>query len=93
MATPAPRRRKPADAAKGATVKSSLIVSRHLHCRWHAAASLSGMTANAFAVEALTVALRGIVVHDRRKLADRAMIDDRRTDGDGSNLDADDQAA
>lgn len=68
MATPAPRRRKSAEAAISAQVKSSLTVGRDLHSRWQAAASLRGMTANALAVEALTEALRGIVVVDRSRV-------------------------
>jgi hypothetical protein len=67
MATPAQRRRKSADAAVSATVKSSIVVSRDLHTRWHAAASMRGMTANALAVEVLAEAFRGIVVIDRNR--------------------------
>jgi hypothetical protein len=73
MATPAQRRRKSADAAVSASVKSSIVVGRDLHTRWHAAASMRGMTANALAVEALTEAVRGIVVIDRN----RVKADDR----------------
>jgi hypothetical protein len=68
MATPAPRRRKSAVASVSTTVKSSIVVSRDTHTRWQAAASIRGMTANAFAVEALTEALRGIVVIDRNRV-------------------------
>jgi hypothetical protein len=87
MATPAPRRRKSAEATISDTVKSSLQVSRDLHSRWQAAASLRGMTANAFAVEALRVALRGIVVIDKNrvKTVDRP--------GQGSELSSDDMEA
>jgi hypothetical protein len=77
MATPAPRRRKPAFASVRTHVKASLIVSRDLHTRWHAAASLSGVTANAFAVEVLAEALRGIIVVDRRKSSDPGESEDR----------------
>jgi hypothetical protein len=89
MATPVPRRRKSADAAISPTVKSSLHVSRELHSRWQAAASIRGMTANAFAVEALTEALRGIVVIDRN----RAKPDDRRVQELGISPDDEDEAA
>lgn len=45
--------------------------------RWSAAASLSGMDRNEFAVEALKKALEGIVVVDRRKASDRLKAEDR----------------
>jgi hypothetical protein len=77
MATPAPRRRRSAAPPVSNTVKASLIVSRDLHSRWHAAACLRGVTANAIAVEALTEALRGIIVVDRRKTADPVETEDR----------------
>jgi hypothetical protein len=77
MASPAPRRRRSAVAPISATVKSSIVVSRELHSRWQAAASIAGMTANAFAVDALSEALRGIVIVDRRKTSDRPDTSDR----------------
>lgn len=89
MAAPTPRRRKSAEAAISDTVKSSLIVSRDLHSRWQAAASLRGMTANALAVEALRVALRGIVVIDKN----RVKTVDRPSEGADVNLEGQDEAA
>lgn len=67
---PAPRSRKSAAPQAGRTVKASLLVDVETHARWSAAASLGGMTNNAFAVEALKAALKGIVVVDRRKSGD-----------------------
>jgi hypothetical protein len=64
---PAKRRKsKGADAEPSGTVKTSLVIGRDLHSRWQAAASLTGMTANALAVEALTAAVRWVVIHDKR---------------------------
>ncbi len=65
----APRTRKSATPHAGRSVKASLLVDVETHARWAAAASLRGMTNNAFAVEALKEALRGIIVVDRRKTA------------------------
>ncbi len=70
MSTPAPRRRKSADASASATVKTSLSLSREMAARLAAASTMAGMSANAFVLEALSVALRGVVIHDRRKTAD-----------------------
>jgi hypothetical protein len=81
MPAPAPRRRKSAVTVIRTPVKSSIVVSREIHCRWQAAASLRGMTANAFAVEALTRALHGIVVIDRSKMPDHVETTDRREGG------------
>ena len=88
MPAPTPRRRKPAIAAPSASVKSSIVVSREVHTRWQAAASIRGMTANAFAVEALTTALRGILVIDRN----RVKADDRAGQGLGIRADDDEHA-
>lgn len=52
------------------TVRASLTVGVDLHARWSAAASLRGMDRNAFAVEALTEALKGLVIIDRRGKSD-----------------------
>jgi hypothetical protein len=93
MATPVPRRRKTAEPSVRPHVKASLVVCRDLHTRWHAAASLSGMTANAFAVEALTEACKGIVIVDRRKTTDRVRGDDRPREGIGISSDAGEEAA
>ena len=69
MATDRPRRRKSAAPPERKTVKTTLIVGVDLHARWSAAASLRGMDRNAFAVEALSAALRGLVIIDRRASA------------------------
>ena len=50
-------------------VKTSLIIPVELHARLSAAASLRQMDRNAFVIEAITVAVRGIVVSDRTKEA------------------------
>lgn len=71
MAAQSPRRRGSAAPPAQKTVKTSLVVDVELHSRWSAAASLRGCDRNAFAVEALRSALKGIVVIDRsRKSAD-----------------------
>ncbi len=92
MATPAPRRRKSAAASVSATVKSSIVVSRDTHTRWQAAASIRGMTANAFAVEALTEALRGILVIDRTKSPGSVEKSDRQGPALGISSDDEDAA-
>jgi hypothetical protein len=74
---PTPRKRKPASPQSGRIVKASVSVDVALHARWCAAASLSGIARNAFAVEALKRALEGIVIVDRRKTSDRIKTDDR----------------
>jgi hypothetical protein len=51
------------------------------------------MDRNAFAVEALAEAVRGIVVVDRRKTADRVKADDRRAEGFGIRDTEDEEAA
>lgn len=76
MATDKPRVRKAAPTPSRRTVKSSLLVDAELHARWSAAASLRGTSNNAFAVEALTEALKGLVIIDRRKSAGRAESSD-----------------
>lgn len=70
MATDKPKRRKTADPPQQRTVKASLTVGVDLHARWAAAAALRGMDRNAFAVAALTEALRGIHIIDRRAKPD-----------------------
>lgn len=67
MSETSPRRRKSAASPVRSTVKASLTVGVDLHARWAAAAALRGLDRNAFAVEALTEAVRGIVIIDRRK--------------------------
>ena len=69
MSTPSPRQRKPAVPPTGRTVKTSVSVRAELHARWAAAAALSGMDRNAFAVMAITEAVKGIHIMDRRKNA------------------------
>jgi predicted exporter len=75
---PTPRKRKHAGPPSGRIVKASVSVDVALHARWCAAASLSGVDRNAFAVEALKRALEGIIVVDRRKTSDRINTDYRR---------------
>lgn len=62
-----PRVRKSAVPQASKFVKASLSVDVDLHARWSAAAALRRMDRNAFAVEALTTALKGIHIIDRRK--------------------------
>lgn len=75
MATAKPRGRKTAAADQSRTVKASLLCDVETHARWSAAASLRGMTNNAFALEALKEALRGLVIIDRRKSGGRVESD------------------
>lgn len=71
MASASPRRRTPAGAPARKPVKASILVDVELHAKWSAAASLRGMDRSAYAVEALRVATKGIIVIDKsRKLAD-----------------------
>ena len=80
VATEKPKRRKPADTPASKSIKTSLTVATDLHARWSAAASLRGISNNAFAVEVLTDALRGLLLIDRRKSsgdADSASDKDR----------------
>src|SRR3954453_6420754 len=67
VGTPSPRQRKPAIPPTGRIVKASVSVRAELHARWAAAAALSGMDRNAFAVAAITEAVKGIHIMDRRK--------------------------
>jgi len=67
VATQVTKRRKPADAGQKRTVKTSLSLDTDLHARVNAAASLAGTSTNAFIVEVLTEALRGLILIDRRK--------------------------
>ena len=77
MAAQPSKRGKSADAPKPRTIKTSLTVDVSLHARWSAAASLREQDRNAFAVEALRAALKGIVIVDRsRKSGDHAGIAD-----------------
>lgn len=75
--SPAPRKRTSAGPQARTSVKASLLVDVETHARWSAAAALRGMDRNAFAVEALKEALRGIIVVDRRKSSDRSAYTDR----------------
>lgn len=77
MNAPTPRKRKPAGPQSARVVKASVSVDVALDARSCAAASLSGMDRNAFAVEALKRALEGIVAVDRRKTSDRIKVADR----------------
>ena len=72
MATPVPRKRKAAAPQAERTVKTSLVIGASLHLQLSAAASIAGKDRNALAIEILTEALRGIVIVDRRKTADRS---------------------
>ncbi len=67
MSAQQPRTRKPADPAVRRSVKTSLTVDADLHARWSAAASLRGLDRNAFAAEALRIACKHIVIHDRSR--------------------------
>lgn len=67
VATQPPRRRKAADASPKKTVKTSLTLDVDLHARLNAAASLAGTSTNAFVVDVLTEALRGLILIDKRK--------------------------
>ena len=71
VATDRPRMRKAAPTPTRKLVKTSVLVDAELHARWSAAASLRGMSNTAYAVEALTESLRGLVIIDRRKSAGR----------------------
>jgi hypothetical protein len=77
MATPGPRKRKPATPQNERTVKTSLVMGASLHLQLSVAASIAGVDRNALAVEILTEALRGIVVMDRRKVSGRSGVSDR----------------
>ena len=77
MATPAPRKRKAAAPQSERTVKTSLVLGVELHTKLAAAAAMQGVDRNSLAVGILSEALRGIVVVDRRKGADRVKMGDR----------------
>jgi hypothetical protein len=81
LSAPSPRPRKPAIPPTGRTVKTSVSVRAELHARWAAAAALSGMDRNAFAVMAITEAVKGIHIMDRRKTAGPVGSIDRRAEG------------
>jgi hypothetical protein len=66
VATESPRRRKAAAPEKRRYVKATVTVDVRTHALWSAAAALRGMDRSAFAVEALTSALKGLVLVDRR---------------------------
>jgi len=70
VATEKQRRRKPAVASQGRSIKTSLTLDADLHVRLAAASAMRGMSANAFVQEVLTEALKSIVVFDRRKGSD-----------------------
>jgi hypothetical protein len=93
MATPVPRKRKSAVPHSERTVKTSLVLGVELHTKLAAAASIQGVDRNALAVEILTDALRGIVVMDRRKGADRAGTSHRPTLGSDVNPEDEIEAA
>lgn len=67
MAAQTPRRRKAAEPPKSKSVKTSLTLDMGLHSRLSAAASMAGMSNNAFVVEVLAEALKGLVIIDRRR--------------------------
>jgi hypothetical protein len=67
MPTPATRKRKAATVQNERTVKTSLVMGASLHLQLSAAASMAGKDRNALAIDILKEALRGIVVHDRRR--------------------------
>ena len=87
------RRGKGANAPVSDDVKTSLTLSRKLHSRWQAAASLTGMSANALAVEALDAATKWIVIHDKRKPVDPVKIGGSASDGAVVDPDEEDEAA
>lgn len=93
MATPAPRKRKPAVPQVERTVKTSLVLGVELHTKLAAAAAMRGLDKNAVVVEALTEALGGIVVFDRRKAVDRVKAEDRQGPALEISSDADSDAA
>jgi hypothetical protein len=93
MANAKGRRGKGANAPVSETVKTSLITSRELHSKWQACASLTGKTANAFAVDALAGAVKWLVIHDKRKTTDHVEVSDRPTEGLQISPDAGDEAA
>lgn len=81
MSAPTPRKRKAAAPLVERTVKTSIVIGAELHTKLAAAAAMRGVPANAIVVEALTDALGGIVVFDRRKGVDRGKVDDRPSPG------------
>jgi hypothetical protein len=87
MATPVPRKRKTAVPQAERTVKTSIVMGASLHLQLAAAAAIAGKDRNALAVEILTEALRGLVVVDRRKTADRSVGKDRPALATDVNLD------
>jgi hypothetical protein len=91
--SPTPRQRKSAVPPAGKSVKASLLVDVELHARWAAAAALRGMDRNAFAVEALTAALKGIHIIDRRKQSGPVDLSHRRAEGIGISSDDENEAA
>jgi hypothetical protein len=93
MATPAPRKRRSADPQTERTIKTSLIPDVELHTKLAAAAAMQGVDRNALAVGILSDALRGIVVMDRRKGADRFKTVDRPSGVGEISSDAEDEAA
>lgn len=69
VATQPTRRRKSAGASSSRTIKTSLTLDSDLHARLNAAASLAGTSTNAFVVDVLIEALRGLILIDKRKTA------------------------
>jgi hypothetical protein len=67
MASANAPRRNPAGSQARKTVKTSVSVDVSLHAKWSAAASLRGMDRNAFAVEAITAATKGIIIIDKSR--------------------------
>jgi hypothetical protein len=69
LAAQSPRRRASADPSAGKTVKATVSLDVATHARVSAAAALAGMDKSAWMNRAITEALKGIVVIDRRKSA------------------------
>jgi hypothetical protein len=72
VATQGPRRRGSADPPASKTVKATVCLDVGTHARVSAAAALAGLDKSAWMNRAITEALKGIVVIDRRKAAGRA---------------------
>jgi hypothetical protein len=72
VATQLNRSRKPADLQASRSVKCSVLLDVGTNARLAAAAALEGLDKSAWMSRAITEALKGIVVFDRRKSADGA---------------------
>lgn len=66
MATDKPKRRKAAPTSASRNVKTSLTLDVDLHSRLSLAASLAGVSNNAFIADVLKDALKGLIVIDKR---------------------------